>query len=85
MSENQGLVKRLPQLGKGCLELGVRKLGSSTPHTGFIKSDFADFLSFLLLLLITLLSSTPIASRVPANWELAFNIKVSRAAILLKP
>ena len=65
--------------------LGVRKLSSSTPRTGFEKSDLADFISFLPLVLTTSLSSTLVASRVLASWRLVFNIEVSGAAILLKP
>ena len=70
---------------KARLALGIRKLGSSAPRTGFVKSDLANFLSFLLLLLTTLLLSTPVACRAPAGQGLIFNIEVSGAAILLKP
>ena len=85
MSENRGLGKRLPQLVKACLASGVRKLGSSAPRTGFVKSDLADFPSFPLLLLMTSLSSTAVAGKALASWVLIFNIEVSGAAILLKP
>ena len=70
---------------KAHLVLGVRKLDSSAPYMGFIKSDLANFLSFLSLFLTTSLLSTPVASRTPASWGLVFNIEVSGAAILLKP
>ena len=70
---------------KACLVSGARKLGSSALHTGFIKSDLANFLSFPLLLLTTLQLSKPVADKAPAGWELVFNIEVSATAILLKP
>ena len=64
---------------------GVRKLDSSALRTGFKKSELADFPSFPPLLLTTSLSSTPVAGRATAGWELVFNIELSVAAILLKP
>lgn len=52
---------------------------------GFVKSDLDNFLSFLSILLTILLLSILVSGRAVASWRLVFNIKVSRAAILLKP
>ena len=70
---------------KAYLASKVEKLGFSALCTGFVKLDLANFLSFLLLLLITLLLSTPVTGRAPADWKLIFNMEVSGAAILMKP
>ena len=65
--------------------MGVRKLGSSTLHISFIKSDLVDFLLFLPLLPTTSLLLILVTYRVQAGWDLVFNIKVSKTTILLKP